>query len=89
MAQPDAFSTFVTGAAPKLSTVHRHRYPPPAVRRVGIPKDGKASQRPLGVPGVADRARQRGAGAILVAIAHGKTGFGSLEVLWRLGTQGE
>ena len=51
-----------------LQAVHRHGYHPPAVRRVWIPKPGKAAKRPLGVPGVTDRALQRCTAEVLGAI---------------------
>ena len=35
-----------------LDAVHRKGYQPPPVRRVYIPKPGKAEKRPLGVPTV-------------------------------------
>ena len=66
--QPDAVDTFATWAEPMLQAVHRHGYHPPAVRRVWIPKPGKAAKRPLGVPGVADRALQRCTAEVLGAI---------------------
>ena len=66
--QPDAVDTFATWAEPMLQAVHRHGYHPPAVRRVWIPKPGKAAKRPLGVPGVPDRALQRCTAEVLGAI---------------------
>ena len=46
----------------------RQGYRAPAVRRVYIPKPGKAEKRPLGVPTIADRALQRSAAEVLSAI---------------------
>jgi len=51
--------TFEGWAIKMVAAVHRRGYQPPAVRRVWIPKPGKAAKRPLGVPAVADRALQR------------------------------
>ena len=45
-------------------TIHK----PPAVKRVWIPKPGKAEKCPIGVPGVADRALQRSVAEVLGAI---------------------
>ena len=53
---------------PMLQSVHRQGYRAPAVRRVYIPKPGKAKKRPLGVPTIADRALQRSAAEVLSAI---------------------
>ena len=53
---------------PMLQSVHRQGYRAPAVRRVYIPKPGKAEKRPLGVPTIADRALQRSAAEVLSAI---------------------
>jgi group II intron reverse transcriptase/maturase len=51
-----------------ITSVHRKSYKPPAVRRVWIPKPGKAERRPIGIPSVADRALQRSVSAVLNAI---------------------
>lgn len=48
-----------------ITSVHRQSYKPPAVRRVWIPKPGKAEKRPIGVPCVADRALQRSVATVL------------------------
>lgn len=53
---------------PMLKSVHRKGYKAPPVRRVYIPKPGKAEKRPIGVPCVADRALQRSAAEVLSAI---------------------
>ena len=53
---------------PMLQSVHRRGYCAPAVRRVYIPKPGKAEKRPLGVPTIADRALQRSIAEVLSAI---------------------
>lgn len=51
-----------------ITSIHRRSYKPPAVRRVWIPKPGKAEKRPIGVPCVADRALQRSVATVLNAI---------------------
>ena len=51
-----------------LQSVHRKAYKAPPVRRVWIPKPGKAEKRPLGVPCIADRALQRSTYQVLSAI---------------------
>lgn len=51
-----------------LQSVHRKGYKAPAVRRVWIPKPGKSQKRPIGVPGVVDRALQRSAALVLSQI---------------------
>ncbi|MCM2534124.1 hypothetical protein NDK43_19360 [Neobacillus pocheonensis] len=51
-----------------MNSIHRHRYKPPAVRRVWIPKPGKVEKRPIGVPSVADRALQRSTATVLSSI---------------------
>lgn len=51
-----------------LRSMHRKGYKAPAVRRVWIPKPGKSQKRPIGVPGVADRALQRSASLVLSQI---------------------
>ena len=56
-----AKETFNEWAPQLLESVHRKGYRPPPVRRVYIPKPGKAEKRPIGVPTVIDRALQRGA----------------------------
>jgi RNA-directed DNA polymerase len=48
-----------------LASIHRKAYKAPPVRRVWIPKPGKAAKRPLGVPCVADRALQRSVSVVL------------------------
>jgi RNA-directed DNA polymerase len=53
---------------PMLESVHRQGYRAPPVRRVYIPKPGKAEKRPLGVPCISDRALQRSASQVLSAI---------------------
>ena len=69
MHQPTAVETFHTWAQPTLDAVHRKGYRPPAVRRVWIPKPGKAAKRPLAVPTVIDRALQRATAEVLNAIS--------------------
>jgi group II intron reverse transcriptase/maturase len=51
-----------------ITSIHRRSYKPPAVRRVWIPKPGKAEKRPIGVPCVADRVLQRSVATVLNAI---------------------
>ena len=51
-----------------LQSVHRQGYRAPDIRRVYIPKPGKAEKRPLGVPTVSDRALQRSTAEVLSAI---------------------
>ncbi|OVE79574.1 group II intron reverse transcriptase/maturase [bacterium I07] len=51
-----------------LQAMHRKSYKAPIVRRVWIPKPGKSSKRPLGVPCVADRALQRSVSQVLSCI---------------------
>jgi group II intron reverse transcriptase/maturase len=51
-----------------LTSIHRKSYKAPPVRRVWIPKPGKAEKRPIGVPCVADRALQRSVAQVLNAI---------------------
>src|SRR5271166_4040519 len=53
---------------PMLQSIHRQGYRAPNIRRVYIPKPGKAEKRPLGVPTIADRALQRSAAEVLSAI---------------------
>lgn len=51
-----------------IESIHRKGYKPPPVRRVWIPKPGKAEKRPIGVPCVIDRALQRSVSTVLSAI---------------------
>jgi len=53
---------------PMLQSVHRQGYRAPPVRRVYIPKPGRAEKRPLGVPCIRDRALQRSVSQVLSAI---------------------
>ena len=55
-------------SADLLAAVHPYGYQPPAVRRVWIPKPGKADRRPLGVPTIVDRVLQRIVTEVLSAI---------------------
>jgi group II intron reverse transcriptase/maturase len=61
----EAKKTFEVWIEEMLSSIHRKAYKAPPVRRVWIPKPGKTSKRPLGVPCVADRALQRSVSLIL------------------------
>jgi len=51
-----------------LTAIHRCGYKAPAIRRVYIPKPGKAEKRPIGIPPIADRALQRSVSRVLSAI---------------------
>lgn len=51
-----------------LSAIHNKGYQPPPVRRVYIPKPGKAQKRSIGVPCIADRALQRSVSTVLSQI---------------------
>lgn len=53
---------------PMLQAVHRKGYKAPPVRRVWIPKPGKAEKRPLGIPCIADRALQRSVSEVMSVI---------------------
>lgn len=48
-----------------INQVHRKGYRPPPVKRVYIPKPGKETLRPIGVPTVQDRVLQRATAQIL------------------------
>ena len=48
-----------------VNSIHRESYRAPAVKRVWIPKPGKAEKRPIGIPCVADRALQRSVAEVL------------------------
>jgi len=63
-----ARETFNEWIEPMLQSVHRQGYRAPDIRRVYIPKPGKAEKRPLGVPCVSDRALQRSTAQVLSAI---------------------
>jgi RNA-directed DNA polymerase len=63
-----AKESFAEWIGPMLDSVHRQGYPAPNIRRVYIPKPGKAEKRPLGVPTVSDRALQRSTAEVLSAI---------------------
>ena len=63
-----AKENFDAWLGPMLESVDHQGYRAPPVRRVYIPKPGKAEKRPLGVPCVADRALQRSASQVLSAI---------------------
>jgi group II intron reverse transcriptase/maturase len=64
----EAKKTFEGWIEEMLSSIHRKAYKAPPVRRVWIPKPGKTSKRPLGVPCVADRALQRSVSVVLSKI---------------------
>ena len=63
-----AIETFDEWVEEMITSIHRKSYKAPPVRRVWIPKPGKAEQRPIGVPNVADRALQRSVMTVLNAI---------------------
>lgn len=63
-----ATEEFANWVEDMINAVHRKSYKPPAVKRVWIQKPGKVEKRPIGVPGVADRALQRSVAEILGAI---------------------
>ena len=64
----EAKEDFEAWIAPMLQAVHRQGSHAPPIRRVYSPKPGKQEKRPLGGPGVTDRARQRRAAQVLSAI---------------------
>ena len=64
----EAKKTFEGWIEEMLSSIHRKAYKAPPVRRVWIPKPGKATKRPLGVPCVSDRALQRSVSLVLSRI---------------------
>jgi group II intron reverse transcriptase/maturase len=64
----EARKTFEVWIEEMLASIHRKAYKAPPVRRVWIPKPGKTSKRPLGVPCVADRALQRSVSVVLSSI---------------------
>jgi group II intron reverse transcriptase/maturase len=61
-------SSFRHWSTEMLKAIHRCNYRAPAVRRVHIPKPGKAEKRPIGIPTVADRALQRSVATVLSAV---------------------
>ena len=64
----EAVDTFPQWSREVLNALHRKGYHPPPVRRVWIPKPGKAAKRPLGVPTIVDRTLQRSVAEVLSAI---------------------
>lgn len=64
----EAKETFGTWSEEMITAIHRCGYKAPAIRRVYIPKPGKAEKRPIGVPPIADRALQRSVSKVLSAI---------------------
>jgi group II intron reverse transcriptase/maturase len=68
MTRDEALETFEKWAPNVLSDIHNRGYVPPPVKRVWIPKPGKAEKRPIGVPTVIDRAVQGAVAKILSQI---------------------
>ena len=64
----EAKESFDTWIEEMIESVHRKGYKAPSVKRVWIPKPGKNSKRPLGIPCVADRALQKSVADVLGAI---------------------
>ena len=64
----DLKQEFAAWSEATQQALHTQSYRPPPVRRVYIPKPGKAEKRPLGVPGVGDRILQRSVAEVLMAI---------------------
>lgn len=64
----EAKESFQQWVPEMLRAIHNGGYRPPPIRRVYIPKPGKAEKRPLGIPCVADRALQRSVAKVLSAI---------------------
>ena len=68
MSVEEAKETFDAWIGETISEIQRQGYQPPPVRRVYIPKPGKAEKRPIGVPSVIDRAVQRSTATVISAI---------------------
>jgi hypothetical protein len=64
----EAKESFQRWVPEMVRAIHDGGYQPPPIRRVYIPKPGKAEKRPLGIPCVADRALQRSVAQVLSAI---------------------
>ena len=64
----NAKENFGVWSGEMLTAIHRCGYKAPAIRRVYIPKPGKAEKRPIGIPPIADRALQRSVAKVLSAI---------------------
>lgn len=64
----EAKKDFKTWSEKMLTEIHRQSYRPPEVKRVWIPKPGKAEKRPIGIPSVTDRALQKSVTTVLAAI---------------------
>lgn len=54
-----AKESFGTWSKESIDAIHRQGYKPPVIRRIYIPKPGKAEKRPIGIPTVSDRCLQR------------------------------
>ena len=63
-----AKESFENWVGDMLTSVHRKGYKAPPVRRVFIPKPGRAEKRPIGIPCVADRALQRSTAEVLSSV---------------------
>jgi len=64
----EAKETFSQWHQDSIDSIHNKGYEAPSVRRVYIPKPGKAQRRPLGVPTIKDRAVQKVVSEILSQI---------------------
>ncbi len=64
----EAKGSFENWVGNMLASVHRRSYKAPVIRRVHIPKPGKAEKRPIGIPTVSDRALQRSVSTVLSCI---------------------
>lgn len=61
----EAKESFTDWVGDMVTAVHRRSYKAPEIRRVYIPKPGRNTRRPIGVPTVSDRALQRTVAAVL------------------------
>ena len=64
----DTKETFNTWSSKAIEQIHNRAYAAPPVKRVHIPKPGKAAKRPIGIPSIADRAVQGATAKMLNAI---------------------
>jgi group II intron reverse transcriptase/maturase len=68
MTVKEAKDTFQIWIDPMIQSMHSRGYKPPAVKQCWIPKPGKQEKRPIGIPGVKDRALQRSVAMVLTSI---------------------